>query len=118
MSQPDWATAALKLEIAMSVAYGGKATVYEAFTHIHNSRIPWAGDFNRTISAIRALGISCCKVVNAYGPFTNAPAFKHVSVTPLSGVFSMKKTALIGTAVVRIGQSSAVLPACGVLYYH
>lgn len=50
MAQSDWTTAALESEIALSVAYGGVATVYDAFTHIHNPQIPWAGDFNRAVS--------------------------------------------------------------------
>lgn len=56
MTQPDWAAAALASEITMSVAYGGVATVYELFTHIHNPSIPWAGDFNR------AVGVKCTNV--------------------------------------------------------
>lgn len=56
MSQPDWAAAALESEIAMSVAYGGVATVYDTFTHVYNPQIPWAGDFNR------AVGVMCTSV--------------------------------------------------------
>ncbi|MCE7986249.1 MAG: GNAT family N-acetyltransferase [Caldilinea sp. CFX5] len=59
MTLPDWGTASLASEIALSVAYGGMAAIYADFTHIHNPQIPWAGDFNR------AVGVKCTSV-NAF----------------------------------------------------
>lgn len=50
MTQHMWATAALASEITLSVAYGGVPTVYDAFTHIYNQAVPWAGDFNRAVN--------------------------------------------------------------------
>ncbi|MEZ4733430.1 MAG: GNAT family N-acetyltransferase [Caldilineaceae bacterium] len=64
MTQPDWTTAALHSEIAVSTAYGGVPTAYPTFTHIHNSFVPWAGDFNR------AVGIQC----TSYNSFLAAVA--------------------------------------------
>jgi GNAT superfamily N-acetyltransferase len=45
----DWVKFSLHSEIEFSKALRGRPVRYKTFTHIHNDKVPWAGDFNRTV---------------------------------------------------------------------
>lgn len=49
MQSIDWMARAVESEVAYSEARGGTATAYDDFIHIHNSHVPWGGDYNRAV---------------------------------------------------------------------
>ena len=49
MNETNWDEAALHSEIEFSKARGGISTDHGTFIHIHNEKVPYAGDYNRPV---------------------------------------------------------------------